>query len=69
MPRPSHTSSFVVQLAESNRKGLRDIDRALRALPGVEDVVILSDADTAYLKVDYQHFDSAQLGQFAFVKA
>ncbi|MDG5500834.1 MFS transporter [Marinobacter sp. BGYM27] len=69
MPRPSHTSSFVVQLAESNRKGLRDIDQALRALPGVEDVVILSDADTAYLKVDYQHFDSAQLGQFAFVKA
>lgn len=68
MKRPSHTSSFVVQLADVEGRGVMAVDQALRGVPGVEDVVILADAGTAYLKVDYKQFDAANLGQFAFVR-
>lgn len=68
MKRPSHASSFMVQLVDVKGRGVKVIDDALRGVPGVEDVVILVDADAAYLKVDYRQFDAASLEQFAFVR-
>ncbi|WP_148861620.1 MFS transporter [Marinobacter fonticola] len=68
MKRPSHASSFMVQLVDIKGRGVQAVDSALRDVPGVEDVVILVDADTAYLKVDYRQFDAASLERFAFVR-
>ena len=44
------------------------VDQCLRGLPGVQDVVILKDEATAYLKVDRQHFDEQSLAGLAFVR-
>ncbi len=68
MPAPSHTSSFVIQLRDAARTDARAVDQTLRDLPGVEDVVILEGADTAYLKVDRQLFDEQRLAEFPFVQ-
>lgn len=68
MSPPSHASSFVVQLHEAAREQFDDIDAILMDLPGVQDVVILEDQDTAYLKVDRRHFDESLLAGCAFVR-
>jgi len=68
MPVPSYTSSIVVQLREMMNAGFDDVDASLRALPGVQDVVIVEEAFTAYLKVDRQHFQEDQLAHFEFVR-
>lgn len=68
MPAPSYTASFVVQLKEVVSHGFDEIDRSLLHLPGVQDVVIVEDAHTAYLKVDRQHFHEDQLAHFEFVR-
>ncbi|MBC7183301.1 MAG: MFS transporter, partial [Marinobacter sp.] len=68
MPAPGYTTSFVVQLQQVMSDQYNDIDDNLRSLPGVEDVVIVEDAATAYLKVDRQHFDEALLADFSFVR-
>ncbi|MBO6850436.1 MAG: MFS transporter [Marinobacter sp.] len=68
MPAPGYTTSFVVQLKEVAQSQFDSIDDALMALPGVQDVVILEDAGTAYLKVDRQHFDKGLLADFPFVR-
>ena len=68
MPAPSYTTSFVVQLQNAVATTFDDIDRRLRDLPGVEDVVIVEEAATAYLKVDRQHFHEDQLARFEFVR-
>ena len=68
MPSPGHTASFVVQLQHKAPARFDDIDESLRRLPGVQDVVILKDADTAYLKVDRRHFDAMRLADFPFVR-
>lgn len=68
MPRPSHTASFVVQLRQATGITVAEVDQRLRSLPGVEDVVILEDTDTAYLKVDRQRFEQSSLADFPFVR-
>ncbi|WP_417516732.1 MFS transporter [Marinobacter sp.] len=68
MPAPSHNSGFVVQLRELANDQYEDVDSSLRRLPGVQDVVIVENAATAYLKVDRQHFDEALLADFPFVR-
>ena len=68
MPAPGHTASFVVQLRHQAPAQFDDIDESLRRLPGVQDVVILEDADTAYLKVDRSQFDAMRLADFPFVR-
>ena len=68
MPAPGHTASFVVQLRHQSPTQFDDIDESLRRLPGVQDVVILEDADTAYLKVDRRQFDAVRLADFPFVR-
>ncbi|KMQ73527.1 MFS transporter [Marinobacter subterrani] len=68
MPAPGYTTSFVVQLKEVINGQYDDIDGHLRRLPGVQDVVIVEDAATAYLKVDRQQFDEALLADFSFVR-
>lgn len=68
MPAPGHTTSFVVQLKAVAHSQFDSIDDALMALPGVQDVVILEDAGTAYLKVDRQYFDKGLLADFPFVR-
>jgi MFS family permease len=68
MPAPGHTASFVVQLRRQAPDGLDDIDESLRGLPGVQDVVILEGADTAYLKIDRRQFDAMRLADFPFVR-
>ncbi|PVY70305.1 putative MFS family arabinose efflux permease [Tamilnaduibacter salinus] len=68
MRAPSHTKSFVVQLRSSGDDSEGGIDQALRQLPGVDDVTILSGSRTAYLKVDQQAFDAKALDGLAFVK-
>lgn len=68
MPTPGYTASFVVQLQHVAQSQFDDIDDALRRLPGVQDVVILEEAETAYLKVDRQKFDELSLAEFAFVR-
>lgn len=68
MPAPGHTTSFVVQLRHEARGRFDDIDESLRQLPGVQDVVILEEADTAYLKVDRRQFDAMRLADFPFVR-
>ncbi|TGN38552.1 MFS transporter [Marinobacter confluentis] len=67
MPAPGHTASFVVQLRHEAPTQFDDIDESLRRLPGVQDVVILEGADTAYLKVDRRQFDAMRLADFPFV--
>lgn len=69
MSPPSHAASFVVQLIDVEGVDLMNVDSTLRGIPGVEDVVIIADQDTAYLKVDRQQFDAKTLSQYAFVKA
>ncbi|MCL7945999.1 MFS transporter [Marinobacter sp. ATCH36] len=68
MPSPGYTASFVVQLHAVAHSQFDDIDDALRRLPGVQDVVILEEAETAYLKVDRRKFDELSLADFAFVR-
>ncbi|MDK8466059.1 MFS transporter [Marinobacter sp. SS13-12] len=68
MPSPGYTASFVVQLQHVAHSQFDDIDDALRGLPGVQDVVILEEAETAYLKVDRRKFDELSLADFAFVR-
>jgi MFS family permease len=68
MPSPGYTASFVVQLQNVAYSQFDDIDDALRKLPGVQDVVILEEAETAYLKVDRQKFDELSLADFSFVR-
>jgi MFS family permease len=68
MPSPGYTSSFVVQLQRVMSDQYDGIDDNLRSLPGVEDVVIVEDDATAYLKVDRKHFDEASLADFSFVR-
>lgn len=68
MPSPGYTASFVVQLQHVAHSQFDDIDDALRKLPGVQDVVILEEAETAYLKVDRRKFDELSLADFAFVR-
>lgn len=68
MPAPGHTTSFVVQLRHEARVRFGDIDQSLRQLPGVQDVVIVEEADTAYLKVDRRQFDAMRLADFPFVR-
>ncbi|MEX2474924.1 MFS transporter [Marinobacter sp.] len=68
MPAPGYTTSFVVQLKEVAQSQFDSIDEALMAMPGVQDVVILEDAGTAYLKVDRQKFDKGLLADFPFVR-
>ena len=68
MPAPGYTTSFVVQLQQAVSQTYDDIDERLRRLPGVQDVVIVEDAATAYLKVDRQKFDEGLLAELAFVR-
>jgi hypothetical protein len=68
MPAPGHSSGFVVQLRDMVSDQYDDVDGSLRSLPGVQDVVIVENAATAYLKVDRQHFDEALLADFPFVR-
>ncbi|MBW7472986.1 MFS transporter [Marinobacter sp. M216] len=68
MPSPRYTTSFVLQLRQAVGNQYSDIDDSLRRLPGVQDVVIVEDAATAYLKVDRQQFDEALLADFSFVR-
>ncbi|MDI9246664.1 MFS transporter [Marinobacter sp. CHS3-4] len=68
MPAPGYTGSFVVQLQHEAPAHFDDIDESLRRLPGVQDVVILEEADTAYLKVDRRQFDALSLADFPFVR-
>lgn len=69
MPAPSHTSGFVVQLQDTVDHQYDSVDSSLRRLPGVQDVVIVENAATAYLKVDRQHFDETLLTDFPFVRS
>jgi predicted MFS family arabinose efflux permease len=68
MSPPSHAASFVVPLVNVEEADMSTVDRTLRGIPGVEDVVIIADRATAYLKVDRQQFDAEILGQYAFVR-
>lgn len=68
MSAPGHTSGFVVQLRDVVGNQYGDVDDSLRRLPGVQDVVIVENAATAYLKVDRQRFDEALLADFPFVQ-
>lgn len=68
MPVPSYTASFVIQLRHKVPDDFDDIDDRLRELPGVQDVVILEESDTAYLKVDKREFDAGLLSDFSFVR-
>ncbi|AHI29245.1 MFS transporter [Marinobacter similis] len=68
MPSPGYTSSFVLQLQQAIAGQYDEIDDSLRRLPGVQDVVIVEGAATAYLKVDRRHFDEALLADFSFVR-
>ena len=58
----------MVQLQQAVSQTYDDIDERLRRLPGVQDVVIVEDAATAYLKVDRQKFDEGLLAELAFVR-
>lgn len=68
MPAPSYTTSLVVELRGVLENTFEEVDRQLRRLPGVQDVVIVEDASTAYLKVDRQHFQEDQLADLEFVR-
>ncbi|KAA1171605.1 MFS transporter [Marinobacter salinexigens] len=68
MPAPGYSTSFVLQLKEVVASQYDEIDNRLRGLPGVEDVVIVEDTATAYLKVDRQYFDEGLLAGFSFVR-
>lgn len=68
MPAPGYTTSFVVRLQSVVGGQYDEIARCLACLPGVQDVVILEEDATAYLKVDRQHFDEQSLAELAFVR-
>lgn len=68
MPAPGHTSGFVVQLQGTVSDRYEEVDGSLRRLPGVQDVVIVENAATAYLKVDKQYFNEALLADIPFVR-
>ncbi|OZB12377.1 MAG: hypothetical protein B7X58_11665, partial [Marinobacter sp. 34-60-7] len=58
----------VVQLQQALGATLDEVDERLRGLPGVQDVVIVEEASTAYLKVDRRQFEEDQLARFDFVR-
>jgi len=68
MPAPGYASGFVVKLEPDAARSFSDVDSFLRALPGVQDVVIMEEAATAYLKIDRQFFDEALLADTGFVQ-
>jgi predicted MFS family arabinose efflux permease len=68
MPAPGYTSGFVLKLEPYAARSYSNVDSFLRALPGVQDVVIMEEAATAYLKIDRQFFDEALLADTGFVQ-
>lgn len=68
MPSPSHATSFVLELRAVSPEQFAGIDETLRKLPGVQDVVILEEAQTAYLKIDRQYFNEELLAGYEFIQ-
>ncbi|MCH8499981.1 MAG: MFS transporter [Marinobacter sp.] len=68
MAKPRHNVSFVLQLERAGAYTPGDVDMALRSLPGVADVVILDDLNTAYLKIDREQFEPSVLDGLPFVQ-
>ncbi|OEY66570.1 MFS transporter [Marinobacter sp. X15-166B] len=68
MSPPSHATSFMLQLRTVSPEQIAVIDERLRTLPGVQDVVILEEAHTAYLKVDRQYFKEELLAGYEFIQ-
>lgn len=68
MPAPGYSSGFVVKLKPDATRHYSNVDSLFRALPGVQDVVIMEEAATAYLKIDRQFFDEALLADTGFVQ-
>jgi predicted MFS family arabinose efflux permease len=65
MRKPGQYRSYV---ARTGAVGPGDADRLaarLAALPGVADAVVVADERTAYLKVESQNFDSAEIDRVA----
>ena len=69
MPTPEYTSSFVLQLSDSDKIQASSADAILRSLPGVTDVVIIQETLTAYLKIDRQNFDEQRLREAGFLQS
>lgn len=68
MPQPTYANSVVVPLRGLAVEDVTAADRALRSLPGVQDVVVMHGEETAYLKVDRQEFDQERLKSVSFVR-
>ncbi|MAL99616.1 MFS transporter [Hydrocarboniclastica marina] len=67
MQPPSYSTSYVVKLKRFGADQLADVRDALAQITGVEDVVILAEADQAFLKVDRKRLDNAALTQSPYV--
>ena len=61
MRNPKHVSSKIVALSAVKESAIPALQKQLRALPGVEDVVVYADEQVAYLKVDKQKLNETEL--------
>ena len=61
MRNPKHVSSKVVALPNITEGAIPALQKQLRTVAGVEDVVVYADEQVAYLKVDKQKLDEAEL--------
>ena len=67
MAQPSYASSMALRLDPARADEPLEIRRALLAVPGVDDVVVLSESAQAWLKVDRKRLNEEALWQLSFV--
>ena len=61
MRNPKHVSSKILPLSHVTESAIPALQKQLRTIAGVEDVVVYADEHVAYLKVDKQKLNEAAL--------
>jgi MFS family permease len=65
MARPSYLTTRLVRLSDSQVANAESLAAKLRQMPGVADAVVIAEEKLAYLKVDSNSFDAAQVEALA----
>lgn len=61
MQPPLYLSSKIISIRDLNTEAIENLPTKLLALPGIKDVMICTDEQVAYLKIDKKEFSQSQL--------
>ena len=65
MKRPLFYTSYLLNVGEVTKKEAQDIIKGLSQVAGVKDVTVIAEDGVAYLKIDKEHVNMAEVHQFA----